>query len=253
MPCFFWDIDQGSLDWYRVRAGIPTASEFDKIITPKQAKLAEGRRAYQCRLVAERLLRWQPQSLDKIGHIEDGKKLEPFAVAQLEEIHEIRTKKVGFVRSDDGRWGASPDRVAGFSGASVGTVIECKCPTIPKQFEYLLLGHGEAYRCQVQGQLFVAEADKALFYAFNPRTPAYEMETGRDEAFIAKLKDCLEQFSDELEEMTERARGLGAFQAFEELVAPLDAERAEQVRGAMVQDESFLQGLIDGHEPMRFG
>jgi hypothetical protein len=37
------------------------------------------------------------------------------------------------------------------------------------------------------------------------------------------------------------------------LVAPLDAERAEQVRGAMVQDESFLQGLIDGHEPMRFG
>ncbi len=75
--------------------------------------------------------------------------------------------------------------------------------------------------------MLVGEADKALFYSYNPRMPPYRVETGRDEPFLAKLRDCLERFSDELEEMTERARRLGAFEAFAEIMPPLDAERAE--------------------------
>lgn len=244
MPQFHWDVKQGSLEWYRLRLGIPTASEFHHIITPKKGDLSESRRKYQCVLIAERLLNWQAESLDAIKHIEDGKLNEPFAVAQLEEVREFNTERVGFVRSDDGRFGASPDRVTGVSAdrKHVNTVIEAKAPTIPKQFEYLLLGHSDAYRPQVQGQLWVAEADKAIFYAYNPRTPAYEVETGRDEAFIKKLVAAMEQFSDELEEMTERARRLGAFQAFAALVTPVDAEYDHY----RPPSDAAIQHLIDG-------
>lgn len=246
MAVFSWDVKQGTADWYKLRSGIPTASEFHHILTPKKMELSASRRPYQCRLVAERLLRWQAESLDKIQQIENGKFMEPFAIAQLEEIEEFETRKVGFVRTNDLRFGASPDRVAGVAAdlAQVGIVIESKCPTIPKQFEYLLLGHEDAYRCQVQGQLYVAEADKAIFYAYCPRTPAYKVETGRDEPFIKKLAGALEQFSDELEEMTERARRLGAFQAFADLVTPAEAEYGEQMYRPATDAE--IQHLIDG-------
>ena len=167
-------------------------------------------------------MRWQAQSLDKIEHIEDGRANEPLAAAQFELVNEVETRRVGFVRTNDLRFGASPDRVLGVNPgrSSVGTVLEIKCPTIPKQFEYLLLGQGDAYRCQVAGQLWVAEADKAIWYSYHPRMPSCMVETGRDEAFIAKLADALERFSDELETLAEKARGLGMYQAFQEILPP---------------------------------
>lgn len=245
MPLIDWHVQQGSIDWYRLRAGIPTASEFHHIITPKKMQLAESRKSYQCRLIAERLLNWQANSLDKIRHIEDGKTNEPFAIAQLEEIDGIETERVGFVRTNDRRFGASPDRVTDISAdrQHVGIVIEAKSPTIPKQFEYLLFGHDDAYRAQVQGQLWVSEADKALFYAYNTRMPAYRVETGRDEEFIKKLVGALEQFSEELEEMTERARRLGAFQMFPALATPAEAEYGDRFRAPTDAD---VQALFDG-------
>jgi hypothetical protein len=244
MPIFHWKLEQGSAAWYAARSGIPTASCFDQIITPKQLKMAEARKRYACRLIAERLLNWQADSLDKIGHIADGKENEPFAIAQMEEIYEISTTKIGFITTNDGRFGASPDRVAniGPDDQSVGTTVEIKCPTLPVQLERLIFGHDDAYRLQVQGQLWVAEADKALLYSYSPRTPAYAFETGRDEALIGKLASALEQFSDELEEWTEIARRQGAFQAFAALVPPIDAELGSIAR------ERQLEELINGPE-----
>lgn len=239
MAKFHFDVDQGSADWFKLRAGIPTASEFDKVITPQQMKLSAQRRPYQCRLIAERLLNWQAESLDKVKHIMEGKENEPNAVAQLEFVAEIETRKVGFVTTDDGRFGASPDRLV--VGRNV--VVEVKCPTIPKQLEYLLLPRDDAYRCQVQGQLFVAEADEAIFYAYQPRMPAHMLRTNRDEEFIGKLHAALEQFSDELEEMTERARSLGIYQAFAEVVTPAEAELGDGLRHDPVAD---LTDWIEG-------
>lgn len=230
MPQIDWTVQQGSLQWYALRSGIPTASEFSNIITAKKMLLSESRKAYQCRLIAERMLNWQADSLDRIQHIQDGKTNEPFAAAQLEMIYEFETTPVGFIRTDDGRFGASPDRVTGINAdrTAIDTVIEIKAPSIPKQFEYLLLGHDDAYRAQVQGQLFVAEADKAIFYAYSPHTPAYKIETGRDEVFLGMLKNALDRFSDELEEMTLRAKQLGVFQAFPKLLTPAEAEYGDR-------------------------
>jgi hypothetical protein len=235
MPKIEWDIDQGSLDWYKLRATVPTASRFSDIITPKQMKMSASRKKYACQIIAARLLNWQADSLEKIEHIAAGKENEPLAVAQLELIREIETRKVGFVRTNDLRFGASPDRVM-MNGDLIQISIECKCPTIPVQFEYLLAAElaamepqssdAEVYKCQRQGQLFVCEADEAIFYSYNERMPAVYVRDHRDEAFIKKLTAALEQFSDELDALEERALSLGAYQAFAEILPPAEVEEA---------------------------
>jgi hypothetical protein len=250
MPRLYWDIDQGSVDWFRLRSRIPTASRFSDIITPKRMELSASRKRYACEIVAGRLLNWQAESLDRVKHIEDGKRNEPIAVAQLELIREIETKPVGFVTTDDGRFGASPDRIVLREGA-VQIAVECKCPTIPVQFQYLLFGHDDAYKCQQQGQLFVCEAEEAIFYAYNERTPPYYVRGHRDEGFIRKLADALEQFSDELDALTERARSLGVFQEFEELRAPLDAELGDAIRRDPVSSAEALAELLEGRGDWR--
>ncbi|MDE2233869.1 MAG: exonuclease, partial [Patescibacteria group bacterium] len=49
------DVLQGSEEWHKARTGIPTASHFSKIITPKTLKLSAESDHYENRLVAERL------------------------------------------------------------------------------------------------------------------------------------------------------------------------------------------------------
>lgn len=236
----YWDIQQGTPEWYQIRSGIPTASEFDQIVTPKQGKPSEARHKYACRIIAGRLLNWQADSLDKIEHIARGKEQEPFAAAQLEIVQNIETVPVGIITTEDGRWGASPDRVWGVrhgeQPATLPGTVEIKCPSVPVQFQYLLLGAEDAYRCQVQGQLLVAEADKAIFYTYNDRMPAYMVETGRDEDFLTKLRDGLERFSDELDALMEKAMSLGTYQAFHAIVPPLDAERARDALATGIEN-----------------
>lgn len=223
MAIIYRNVDQGSLAWNKLRQGIPTASMFDKILTPKKLEISEQRKSYACRLIAERLLNWQADTLDHITHIEEGKRQEPLAVKQLEFTVGVETTPLGFVMTDDKRFGASPDRAIGVHETHMDTCLEVKAPTIPMQVHRLLFGHDDAYRCQCQGQLYVCEADKAIFYSYNERMPPYLIETGRDEAFISKLAAALNQFSDELEAWTEKARCLGAWEAFQEVVSPTDA------------------------------
>lgn len=238
MPKIDWTVSQGSVDWSAMRAVIPTASEFANVMTPKRRQLAEGRKKYACRIIAARLLNWQPDSLDRIRHIEEGKQKEPLAVGILEAEHGIKTRPVGFVTTNDGRWGASPDRLV-MSGDAIQMAIECKCPTIPTQFEYLLYGHDDAYACQVQGQLLVCETDKAIFHSFHERTPPYTIQTDRDEGFIRDLTRCLDQFSDELETLYLKAKSLGDYQEFERWLTPVEKEAAP--------DDEAVQRAIDAN------
>lgn len=240
MPQFFWDLEQGSAAWYRARAGIPTASQFHNIMTPKTRKPAEARKKYAVRLILERLMNWQADSLDTIKHIADGKTNEPLAVAKMELIFNIETTPIGFVRSSDGRFGASPDRASAISADKqrIGTVVEVKAPTPQIQMERFLFENTD-YVVQRQGQLLVAEADKAIFFSFNPRMPDYMVEDGRDDGFIKDLQDNLERFSDELSGWTERARAWGPYQAFEEILPPAEIDSAR------LMSEAELDALIN--------
>ena len=196
------DVAQRSPEWHALRLGKPTASEFHKIITPKTGKLSAQARKFACRLIAERLLNEPLDLLDGIETIERGKAMEPDAVAQYEFAEEIETQPVGFVTTDDGLVGASPDRL--IVGASAG--LEIKCPLLPTHIGYRLDGPGDDYRPQVQGQLWVAEFEWLDFYSYHPLMEPVRLRTQRDDAYIKLIEQALRDFNDMLHDMYERVR-----------------------------------------------
>jgi hypothetical protein len=203
----YYPVEQGSGLWYQARLGIPTASNFDRIITPK-GEPSKQAAAYRYRLVAERLLR---ESMDdEIGFVKwvrGGKENEPNAVALYEFMNERRLEPGGFCTSDDGRIGCSPDRL--FPGHH--EAIEIKCPAPWTLIGYHLDGLGDAYRAQVQGQILVGGFDAVHFFAYHSQMPPYHRVTLPDRGYLGLLSSYLDRFCDELDRDTERARALGPY------------------------------------------
>lgn len=219
---------QGSPAWFKLRQGRPTASSFEKIITPKTAQISKSSRKYAYQLLAERLLNQPTENNFRSDWTERGKELEPSAARQYGFMREVELREAGFFTTDDGLIGASPDRIV--IGEPVG--LEIKCCTPANHIGYLLDGTDENYKVQTQGQLLVCEFELVDLYCYSDRMPACTIRTARDEPYIALLSSALKSFNEQMAEMEERAKALGLFQAYEEAetdaVAEIDGElRAE--------------------------
>lgn len=217
------DVEQGSAAWYAARLGIPSASNFSKIITPGGKKSDQARK-YKYRLIAERLLRESQD--DQIGHVrwvEEGKENEPYAAAHFQEVEGVTLRKCGFFVTDDGRLGCSPDRLIGESEA-----MEIKCPAPFTQIGYLLDGLEEAYKAQVQGQLIVTDFEAIHFYSWHRQISPFHKVTLPDKTYQKTLKGFLDEFCDELDRDTERARAFGAYAVSTEIITPGEAAYSDE-------------------------
>ena len=210
------DCVQGSPEWVQARLGIPTASRFDDILTPKTMKLAEGRKTYMHELLAEWLL---GEQLDKAETewMQHGTFMEPQAVSWYEFHKGIDTTPVGFVLRDDKLVGCSPDRLIGLDGG-----LEVKCRGAEKQVA-CLLGKDPALTTQVQGCLWICERDWWDVLGYHERLPPVLTRVGRDEKVIGLLKSALDQFTDELAEARLKITALGALGRTDSLEALLTA------------------------------
>ncbi len=141
---------QGEENWKKLRLGIPTASCFGRILTPKKLGYASGAKAYIYQLLAE----WYtglPQDEINADWATYGTAMEGEAVRWYEFQHNVTVQDVGFITTDDGRIGCSPDRLIGDDGG-----LEIKCPmTVSKCIGFLLGESADEYRAQVQGCLWV--------------------------------------------------------------------------------------------------
>lgn len=193
--------EQGSDEWRAARMGIPTASAFDKIITPKTLKPSESRGKYAHKLIAERIL-GRPQEDESHGFAGRGKEMEESARGYYEFIKGVTVDRVGFIMTDDRKVGASPDGLVLENG-----LLELKCPSAPVHIGYILDDEGIGYRCQVQGQLFVAERDWVDTVSYHPELPDVVRRVGRDEVFQTALRLALDSFNEFLDKcMTKLAR-----------------------------------------------
>ena len=229
----YYDMEQGSDAWYRARLGRPTASAFGKIVTPAKCDLSKQATEYALRLCAERLLNMSTESVTGVEWMERGKELEPFAAKQYEFQYEVKTVRVGFITTDDGRVGCSPDRLVAVGDLKVG--LEIKCPAPWKHLGYLVHGVEADHKPQLQGQILVAELDRLDLYSWHPQMPPRTVPTVRDAAYCTKLYAALDQFCDNLDALEERARGLGVFQAMKQAASPVEAEALSRA----LQDETF--------------
>ena len=152
------ECEQGTDEWFRLRAGKPTSSNFKKLITSAGKKSATLN-DYAFELEAE-IEKSGPVS-DFAGnkHTERGHRLEPIARKSYEFISSSEVQEVGFITDDLMRYGSSTDGLVGGQG-----VLEIKC-LIPKEHGKALYYYNTkgkmppAYVAQVQGELLVTERD----------------------------------------------------------------------------------------------
>lgn len=190
-------MDQRTPEWYRARIGIPTASNFSKIITAAGSP-SESAQGYLCRLLAERLFGRSLEERVTTKWMAHGIAYEDDAAAEFEKATNLKVESVGFITTEDGRWGCSPDRLVVGENAAV----EIKCPAPWTHIEYLLYGPGKNYKQQVQGQMLVGGYNKVYFFSYFPGMPPVMIETKRDNVFIEKLETALRVFSKFLDEKT---------------------------------------------------
>lgn len=183
------NVEQGSPEWFNARLGIPTASEFCKIITPtgKESTQADG---YANRLVAELLIGKPVSDFEGNEWTERGKELEPDAVAFYEMSYGILTHAVGFIMDDEGTMGASPDRLVGEDG-----LLEIKCPSPQVHVQNMLNKRIDTkYIPQVQGQLLVTGRKWVDWLSYHPEMPPVIIRVERDEKYLEQMAVLMKGF-----------------------------------------------------------
>lgn len=200
-----FNVAQGSDAWAELRRGIPTASEFHRIVTPG-GKLSKQARGYAYLLVAEELLGRSLIALDELEWVAHGKATEPEAARWYEADRDLDTVPVGFIKTDDERIGASPDRLVGDTG-----ILEVKCPAPQTHVGYMIEGFANAYTPQIQGQLLVSEREWADWISYSPELPAVLERVYRDEPYIGLLRTALDEFCDMKDVLLEQVKSRGVY------------------------------------------
>lgn len=212
------DCQQGSPEWLQARLGIPTASRFDRIITPKAGKPSTQAFGLMCECLAELMLGEPIDGGDSMW-MERGRELEEEAIRWLEFEKDVTVRRVGLCLRDDRMVGCSPDGLIDDHGG-----IEVKCPGAKKHVGYMLKPDWLAadYRTQVQGGLWVTGRKWWTLMSYNPRIQPVVCDVARDEPFIEKLAACVDAFVADLKTFMAE---LGVEQAkAPELPAPVPAK-----------------------------
>ena len=185
-------VAQGSLEWLDIRLGKVTASECDALVTPLwKVKTGEGPRTLLYRKLAEKATGKPLEDAFESNAMLQGKLLEPEAIAYLELMEGVKVDRVGFVETDDGLAGCSPD---GLIGENNG--LELKAPRPQKHIQYLLDGVlPPEYAAQVQWSMFVTERPWWLFESYARGFPPLVVKVPRDPVAQAAMAGALATFN----------------------------------------------------------
>lgn len=183
-------IDQGSEEWLKLRLGVATASNFDKIITPTGKESAQFEK-YALELATQTLVS-EPDSTFKNEAMQRGNALEPLARQLYQETTLNFVDEITMFKSDCGNFGYSPDGLIGEDG-----LLEIKCPLATTHLKYLIDNKlPSEYIPQVQGGLLVSGRKWCDFVSYHPNFKERNMliiRVERDEEFIAKLRDGIDK------------------------------------------------------------
>jgi len=196
---FRYDIKQNTPEWFMAKLATPSASEFDKIITPAGKKVkAKTTATYMARLLWEWTSGYPCQSETPTYQspwMEHGHEYEETVCKAFALMTGMTPEKIGGVSNWDGLLWASPDRI--IKGIAC---FEAKSPAPWTQILYLIDKPqlSEDYYPQLQGQLFVGELEKQYIASDSHKVNAEPviLEVGRDEDYITKLSLYLREFTD---------------------------------------------------------
>ncbi len=188
------DCIQNSPEWDQMRAGIPTASAFSRIITTK-GEFSDSMKDYAIILAAEAYTNAPVEEWRGNRDSERGHRLEPDARKEYNFNRSETVAKIGFVTNDSQTYGCSPDGLVGDDG-----MTEFKC-LLEKAHVKAIMHYNETgkaymtYHQQIQGQMMVCERDWCDLFFFHPTLPCFMVRQHADPEFQSNLLFALDEVS----------------------------------------------------------
>jgi hypothetical protein len=197
------DVEQGTPEWQAVRAGVITASDFDKLITPARLGRSGQLETYIMGKAAEAYM----------GHAADsyqspwmawGLQYEDEARRYYEMMTGRATTRPGFIFLNEGRMvGGSPDAFM----PDLETGLEIKCPSPAVHTRYLLDGVLPVeYLCQVQGLMYVTGCPRWDFMSYHPELPQFIITVEADTKFQEAIDAIMAEATGMLRHTIKRLR-----------------------------------------------
>ncbi len=187
------DCEQNTLEWTRLHFGIVTASGLDNLLTPTfELRKGEMPATYVYKKVAEKL---QGRPLIDLSAssfmLEQGMIIEEEARPWYALEYDKKVRQVGFITTDDGRFGCSPDGL--IEGEDCG--LEIKSPAAHTHVKYLVNGYlPKEYAAQVYGSMFVTGFARWIFVSYRRGFPALVLELTMNEMFRSRIAAAINQF-----------------------------------------------------------
>lgn len=206
MTVTIFDCAQRSEDWFRARAGIPTASEFSTLLAKgRDGGDSKTRRTYMLKLAGE-IITGEPMESYDNAHMERGRIMEEEARDLYAFLADDPLSQVGFLRDDDKRAGCSPDSLVGNDG-----MVEIKTALPHILIGHILKGDFPAdHKAQCQGALWIAGREWIDICVYWPKMTPFIKRAYREDIYLRDLEKAVRQFNEELDETVERVRRYGA-------------------------------------------
>lgn len=183
------DVQQGSQAWLDLHVGICTASRFHRLMTEKTRKASKGEAVQKlaCELAAEWMTGGAIDSATT-QFMQRGLKLEQQAIAWYAFDRGMDVTPVGFITTDDGSAGCSPDGLIGDDAT-----LEIKCPAPANHVGNLCDPDGfrDQYYAQCQGCLWICERQWSDLVSYHPTIPPVVVRIERDENYINVLSEAV--------------------------------------------------------------
>jgi hypothetical protein len=199
-----YDVEQNSPEWYAARRGIPTASEFDKIITATGARSKQDS-DYMDKLIAEYITGETCAVFKGTAETQRGKELEPEAIQAYELTTGATVTRVGFCTDDGRTMGCSPDALISTEGG-----LEMKCPSPHNHVFYMRTQKiAHEYTVQIQGNLLVTGRKWWDAMSYHPKMKPVIQRVERDNGFLLKMSQFINEFNVELKARIDALRASG--------------------------------------------
>ena len=192
-------IEQGSPEWFALRAGKVTASRVADILAKTKTGPSASRQNYLIELALQRTTGIIQESYTNAS-MEWGTQTEPQARVAYEVNTNNFVDQVAFIDHPSIAWfGCSPDGLVSDRG-----LVEIKCPNSATHWEYFKSKEPpKKYFIQMQAQMAVSGRDWCDFISFDPRMPDRSqlliVQVPRDPEFILFMETEIKQFLSEVE------------------------------------------------------
>lgn len=207
----FFDVEQLGDDWWDLRRGLPTASNFASVMAEGDGKMRDD---YMRKLAGEIITgdvneKFRNEAMDR------GRAMEQGIREHYERMYLVDVEPVGFVKrtcrvalGDDFVVGCSPD--AKIVGKQRGLEIKSmRADLLIALKKRGAAGFPAEHRAQCQGTMFVCdwyEVDLYVAWVGRLDTMSAKFTVVRDEVYIRRLRDELERFSYELHALVKEMR-----------------------------------------------